>query len=96
MTKMDKLERLKKIFDDLAEDHREEGESLEDAYKGSREDFYKALNDVAEDHRQEGEELENLRKEIEILKKERDDAVNNFMRPRDKDDKEDNIYGDIE
>lgn len=93
---MDKLEALRKIFDDLAEDHREEGESLEDAYKGSKEEFYKALDDVAEDHRQEGEELENLRKEIEQLKKERDEAYNNFMKNDKKDDDEDKgIYGDI-
>lgn len=93
---MDKVENLKKILDDLAEDHREEGESLEDAYKRSKPDIDKALNDIAEDHREEGEEIENLRKQVEALTKERDEAVNNFMKSQKKDDSEQSIYGDIE
>lgn len=93
---MTNLETLRKIFDDLAEDHREEGESLEDAFRNKKGDITKALDDVAEDHRQLGEELENLRKELVKVTAERDEAVGSFMKGDNNDKEDDGIYGDIE
>lgn len=59
---MDEEEKIEEAIDDIEEDHREEGESLEDAYNEGNSD--KALNDVAEDHREEGESIEDLKQAL--------------------------------
>lgn len=81
----EKIETMRGMLNDLMEDHREEGESIEDAYKRKGGELIKALDDISEDHREEGEEIENLRKELDKVKKERDEANRLFMQSGKKD-----------
>lgn len=87
----EEVNELIKDINDIAEDHREEGESIDDAFKDGNNE--KALDDVAEDHREEGESIENLKEqlknalldnsmlksELEKVTKERDDAHRVFL-----------------
>lgn len=50
---------IKKAINDLEEDHREEGESIEDEYREGGDDH--VTNDIAEDHREEGESIEDVK-----------------------------------
>lgn len=79
------MEEEKKIENDIAEDAREESESIKDEEekKGNEE---KNADDIAEDAREENESVEDLKKllaekdlEIEKLKKDLDDAHRVFM-----------------
>lgn len=47
---------------DIAEDHREEGESIADLQAGD--DSQEVKDDIAEDHREEGESIEALKTRI--------------------------------
>lgn len=92
---MNEEEKVEKAFDDAEEDHREEGESIEDDLKQSDKDPEdKAIdNEIAEDHREEGESLEDLKNALKnalyensMLKeqltrttKERDEANDAFL-----------------
>ena len=49
-------------LNDIAEDHREEGESIADLQSGD--DSQEVKNDIAEDHREEGESIEALKSRI--------------------------------
>ena len=78
-----------KSLDDLEEDHREEGESINDDLKANEDNAEDESidNDIAEDHREEGESIEDLKFEIEGLKseiarltRERDEANSRFLR----------------
>ena len=91
---MSKIDDLRKLIDGLKEDHREEGESLEDAYNSRKEDIDKYLNDIAEDHREEGEQIQKLTEELELRTKERDELMNSFISGKEK-EKEKNLYEDI-
>lgn len=78
--------KIEKDINDIDEDHRELGESIEDAYKETDDNGDKAVNDIAEDHREEGESMEDLKKQIADLisenarlRKERDEAHNAFL-----------------
>lgn len=82
------MEDIKKALDDVLEDHREEGESInDDLNQEDKDPKDRAIdNEIAEDHREEGESLEDLKaiilsqaKEIERLTRERDEAHNVFM-----------------
>ena len=52
-------EDIKHEVNDIAEDHREEGESIDDLQSGD--DSQEVKNDIAEDHREEGESIEALK-----------------------------------
>lgn len=78
-----------KSLDDLEEDHREEGESINDDLKTNEHNAEDESidKDIAEDHREEGESIEDLKFEIEGLKteiarltRERDEANSRFLR----------------
>ena len=82
-------EEIKKALDDVEEDHREEGESIEDDLKSNDDNSKDESidNEIAEDHREEGESIEDLKLIIEGLKtenakllKERDEANSRFLR----------------
>lgn len=82
-------EEIEKAIDDVEEDHREEGESIEDDLKANEDDAKDESidNEIAEDHREEGESIEDLKLEIAGLKselekalKERDEANSRFLR----------------
>lgn len=53
---------IKHELNDIAEDHREEGESIADLQSGD--DSQEVKNDIAEDHREEGESIEALKTRI--------------------------------
>ena len=53
---------IKHELNDIAEDHREEGESIADLQSGD--DSQEVKNDIAEDHREEGESIEALKSRI--------------------------------
>ena len=53
---------IKHELNDIAEDHREEGESIADLRSGN--DSQEVKNDIAEDHREEGESIEALKSRI--------------------------------
>ena len=53
---------IKHELNDIAEDHREEGESIADLQSGDNSQEVK--NDIAEDHREEGESIEALKSRI--------------------------------
>ena len=55
-------EELKHDVNDIAEDHREEGESIADLQAGD--DSQEVKDDIAEDHREEGESIEALKTRI--------------------------------
>ena len=86
---MEEEKDIEKSIDDLEEDHREEGESIEDDLKASEGDAKDESidNEIAEDHREEGESIEDLKLEIAGLKselekalRERDEANSRFLR----------------
>lgn len=93
---MEENEEIKKDIDDVEEDHREEGESIDDDLKQEDKDPEDEAidNEIAEDHREEGESLEDLKNALKnalyensLLKeqlarttKERDEAHNAFLR----------------
>ena len=52
-------------LNDIEEDHREEGESIQDLQEGD--DSQKVKDDISEDHREEGESIIDLRQKIEEL-----------------------------
>lgn len=53
---------IKHEVNDIAEDHREEGESIADLQSGN--DSQEVKDDIAEDHREEGESIEALKSRI--------------------------------
>lgn len=53
---------IKHEVNDIAEDHREEGESIDDLQSGD--DSQEVKNDIAEDHREEGESIDALKSRI--------------------------------
>ena len=53
---------IKHEVNDIAEDHREEGESIADLQAGDESQEVK--DDIAEDHREEGESIEALKSRI--------------------------------
>lgn len=55
-------EDIKHEVNDIAEDHREEGESIADLQTGD--DSQEVKNDIAEDHREEGESIVALKTRI--------------------------------
>ena len=89
------IDDLKNIINDLSEDHREEGESLEDAFKNKKGDIDQALNDIAEDHREMGKEKKKLKNELSKTVEERDQAYKTFMQKQDENKEEKGTYGDI-
>lgn len=59
----DELEQeIRHDVNDIAEDHREEGESIADLQAGD--DSQEVKDDIAEDHREEGESIEALKTRI--------------------------------
>ena len=58
-------EEIRHDVNDIAEDHREEGESIADLQAGD--DSQEVKDDIAEDHREEGESIEALRSRIAEL-----------------------------
>ena len=56
---------IKHEVNDIAEDHREEGESIADLQSGD--DSQEVKDDIAEDHREEGESIEALKSRISEL-----------------------------
>lgn len=55
-------EEIRHDVNDIAEDHREEGESIADLQAGD--DSQEVKDDIAEDHREEGESIEALKTRI--------------------------------
>lgn len=103
------MEDEEKIENDIAEDEREEQETIEDQEK---QDDNKDVNDVAEDQREETESVDDLKKvladkelEINALKEElikvtqeRDEVHNAFLHSGKEPNKERNyesILGDV-
>ena len=86
---MENEEEIEKALNDVEEDHREEGESIDDDLKANEGDAKDESidNEIAEDHREEGESIEDLKLIIEGLKaelekttKERDEANSKILR----------------
>ena len=87
--KMTDEEEIEKALDDVEEDHREEGESIDDDLKANEDDAKDESidNEIAEDHREEGESIddlkliiEGLKTELEKVTRERDEANSRFLR----------------
>lgn len=69
-------EEIRHDVNDIAEDHREEGESIADLQAGD--DSQEVKDDIAEDHREEGESIEALKSRIAELEQQVNDLRANL------------------